>query len=307
VSVEVSVIVPTHDRIDTLPEVLAAVEAQRAPFAFELVVVDDGSTDGTGGWLAGRPFAVPARVVSQDNGGPAAARNAGVAAAAAPLVAFLGDDTVPDSGWLAAHREAHARRGDSPALAVIGHTRWHRRMRLNPFLRYINDHGLQFGYALIDDPDDVPFNFFYTSNLSLGRDLLAAEPFDTRFPYAAWEDIETSYRLKRRGMRLVYERRAVAEHDHPTDLARFADRQERSGYSAVVFYRLHPELGPFLGVGPDGPPPLPPAAGQRWREGLVRALQNFPVRLPGTWERVLRYHYIRGLHRAWRGGAESGA
>ncbi len=298
-----SVVVPTFNRMDTLPEVLAAVEAQRTPFEFELVVVDDGSTDGTAAWLAERRFAVPARVVTQPNRGPAAARNAGVAAASAPRVAFLGDDTVPDSGWLAAHRDAHARRGDPPELAVIGHTRWHRRMRLNPFLRYINDHGLQFGYALIDDPDDVPFNFFYTSNLSLARDLLLAEPFDLRFPYAAWEDIETSYRLKKRGLRLVYQPAAVTEHDHPTDLERFATRQERSGYSAVVFYRLHPELGPFLGLGPQGPPPLPPAGRQRVLEGLVRALQNLPVRLPRTWETVLRYHYIRGLHRGWNGDA----
>ena len=67
----------------------------------------------------------------------------------------------------------------------------------------------------------------------------------------------------------------------------------------MVFYKLHPELGSFLGVGPDGPPPLPPAAPQKRKEALVRALQNLPFRLPNLWEDVLRYHYIRGLHRAW--------
>jgi hypothetical protein len=67
----------------------------------------------------------------------------------------------------------------------------------------------------------------------------------------------------------------------------------------VVFHRLHPELGAFLGLGPDGPPPLPAARPQRWRETVVRSLQNLPVRLPGLWEEVLRYHYIRGLHRGW--------
>jgi glycosyltransferase involved in cell wall biosynthesis len=307
---EVSVVIPTHDRFDTLPEVVAAVEAQQVGFPFELVVVDDGSTGDTPRWLAGHRFAVPARVITQPNRGPAAARNAGVEAARGRLVAFLGDDTVPSGGWLAAHREAHARRGDPAGLAVIGYTGWHPRMRLTPFLRHINDHGLQFGYAIIDDPEDVPFNFFYTSNLSLPRELLRAEPFDLTFPYPAWEDIETSYRLKRRGMRLVYEPRAVTAHDHPTDFARFTGRQERSGYSAVVFWRLHPELGPFLGVGSEGPPPLPPRWSQRAAELLVRALQNFPIWLPKLWERALRYHYIRGLHRAWgeasRGGPAEG-
>jgi len=212
--------------------------------------------------------------------------NTGVAAAAGRWVFFLGDDTVPSPGWLATHREAHRRRGDDPHLAVIGYTAWHRRMRLNPFLRYVNEYGLQFGYALIGDKkEDVPFNFLYTSNLSMPRDLLLAEPFDLRFPYAAWEDIELGYRLKRRGMRLVYESSAIVAHDHPTDLARFAARQERAGYCAVVFYRLHPELGGFLGLGPDGPPPLPPEAPQKRREHLVRALQNWPVRTPKLWGR----------------------
>lgn len=296
---EFSVVIPTHNRLDVLPEVLAALEAQKRAPEFEVVVVDDGSDDGTGEWLAGREFRVPVRALTQENRGPAAARNRGVAEAQAPRVAFLGDDTVPAPGWLAAHREAHRRRGDRPEQAVIGHTRWHPRMRLTPFLRYINDHGLQFGYALIDDPDRVPFNFLYTSNLSLARERLVAEPFDLRFPYPAWEDIEASYRLFERGLTLAYEPRAVAAHDHPTDYDRFTVRQERSGYSAVVFYRLHPELGPFLGLAPQGPPPLPPARLQRLREGLVRALQHLPVKLPRLWEEALRYHYIRGLHRGW--------
>ncbi|HVS00185.1 MAG TPA: glycosyltransferase [Thermoanaerobaculia bacterium] len=296
---EVSVVIPTHNRLQALAEVLQGLQFQEGPPEFEVVVVDDGSTDGTSDWLRNRSFQLPLRVLTQENRGPAAARNTGVAVAAGKWVAFLGDDTVPSPGWLAAHRAAHRRRGDDPYLAVIGYTAWHPRMRLTPFLRYINEHGLQFGYALIQNPEDVPFNFFYTSNLSLPRDLLLAEPFDLRFPYAAWEDIEVSYRLKRRGLRLVYESSAKVLHDHPTDFARFASRQEKAGYCAVVFHRLHPELGPFLGIGPDGPPPVPDAGRQQWLERLVRVLQRGPIHLPKVWEEVLRFHYIRGLHRAW--------
>lgn len=297
---EMSVVIPTHNRLEVLTEVMSALVRQEGAPPFEVVVVDDGSTDGTADWLRGRSFDLALRVLTQENRGPAAARNTGVAVAAGRWVAFLGDDTVPAIGWLAAHRGAHRRHGDDPHLAVIGHTGWHPRMRLTPFLRYINEHGLQFGYALIRDPEDVPFNFFYTSNLSLPRDLLLAEPFDLRFPYAAWEDIEVSYRLKKRGLHIVYEPSASVAHDHPTDLARFAARQERAGYCAVVFYRLHPELGGFLGIGPDGPPPLPDGAAQRRRERLVRALQKCSIALPKLWEDVLRFHYVKGLHRAWQ-------
>jgi hypothetical protein len=104
---------------------------------------------------------------------------------------------------------------------------------------------------------------------------------------------------------LLYEETAVVDHDHPTSLARFCSRQERVGYSGVVFYRRHPELGGFLGLGPEGPPPLPSRARQRLLEGVARALQrsHVPLRTPRLWETVLRYHYIAGLRRGWAEGA----
>jgi GT2 family glycosyltransferase len=295
-----SVVIPTHDRLASLQEVLAAVEAQSGAAELEIVVVDDGSTDGTREWLAAHEFSVPAVVVRQERSGPAAARNAGVAAARGERIAFLGDDTVPAPTWLAEHARAHRERGGSPMLAILGRTRWHHRIRVTPFLDYLNEDGRQFGYGLIRGGEEVPFNFFYTSNLSLARELLVAEPFDVRFPFAVWEDIECSYRLHRRGLRLVYEPAAVVEHDHPTDLESFSARQERAGAAAVVFHRLHPELGPFLGLGPQGPPALPSAAWYRACRALARALDGLPVRGAVLWDAILRYHYIAGLQRGWR-------
>jgi glycosyltransferase involved in cell wall biosynthesis len=304
---DVSVVIPTFNRIDTLPEVLASLAAQEGAPEFEVIVVDDGSTDETARWLqAGAPGALALRLLRQENRGPAAARNAGVAAARGRWVAFLGDDTVPSPGWLRRLHDTLERRCD-PAAAVIGRTEWHPRMRVTPFLRHINQNGAQFGFALIEDPEDVPFTFFYTSNLCLERRMLLEEPFDQTFPYPAWEDIEAAYRLKRKGMRLYYEARAEVRHDHPTDLERFCRRQEKAGYCAVVFYRRHPELGSMLGLGPSGPPP---PLGWSWRLGRVmaRALQRLPVVTPRLWDEVLRGHYILGLHRGWaeRMGATEG-
>ncbi len=305
---EVSVVIPTCNRRRILGEVLDALAAQREAPRFEIVVVDDGSTDGTFEWLEQRAVpgssrsGPPLRLLRQQNRGPAVARNRGVAAAAGAIVAFLGDDTVPEPGWLAAHWEVHrAARGEA-RLAVLGYTGWHARLRPTPFLRYINEQGPQFGYALIQDPGNVPFNFFYTSNLSLPRALLIEEPFDESFPDPAWEDIEAAYRLFRRGLRLVYRPQARLQHDHPTDFRRFCVRQERAGYGAVIFARRHPELAGFLGLGADGPGPLPSRLSRLPREWLVRALQSFPLSLPGMWDEALRVHYLRGLHRAWREG-----
>jgi len=297
----VSIVIPTFNRMDTLPEVLSALTRQSEAPAFEVIVVDDGSTDDTARWLASRePDALELRTIRQSNRGPAAARNAGVAAARGRWVAFLGDDTVPSPGWLGRIHQAAERR-DDPGVAVIGRTEWHPRMRVTPFLRHINDHGAQFGFALIDDAEDVPFNFFYTSNLCLGRSLLLEDPFDESFPFAAWEDIETAYRLRAKGMRIRYQPEAVVWHDHPTDLERFCRRQEKAGFSAVLFYRRHPELGPMLGLGEDGPPPGL-GVGWRFRKVMARALQRSPLATPKLWDEVLRGHYIIGLHRGWASG-----
>src|SRR3954452_9481264 len=111
---EFSVVIPTYNRLEVLSEVLQALEFQQGPPPFEVVVVEDGSTDGTADWLRGRAFRIPLRGLVQENHGRAAARTTGVAAASGRSVAFLGDDTVPSAGWLAAHREAHPKRGDAP-------------------------------------------------------------------------------------------------------------------------------------------------------------------------------------------------
>jgi hypothetical protein len=192
--------------------------------------------------------------------------------------------------------------GDGERAAVIGRTDWHPRMRQNAFLREINEHGLQFGFALITDPENVPFNFFYTSNLALARSLLVREPFDLGFPYPAWEDIELGYRLTtRHGLRLRYRPEAHTLHYHPTRFDRFCRRQWQAGYSALVFARRHAELAEWVGVGKGGVPP----AGRRplVLEALARCLQFLPVRrapraVVRLWENVLRWHYSAGLRAA---------
>ena len=129
---EYSVVIPTFNRMDVLPEVLAALEAQEEAPSFEVVVIDDGSSDGTAEWLAGCRWRIPVEAVSQPNRGPAEARNRGVQLASGGRVAFLGDDTVPSRGWLAAHYRAVQARSDRDRVAVLGYTGWHSRMRLMP-------------------------------------------------------------------------------------------------------------------------------------------------------------------------------
>ena len=301
-TVSFSVVIPTFQRPDTLALVLEALGRQASPPRFEVIVVDDGSRDRTGDFLRSFSPPYPFRSFRQENSGPAAARNRGIAESRESHVLFLGDDTVPEENLLDAHARAHAEPRSFP-VAVLGYTTWPRGRRVSPFLHHINEYGLQFGYGLIDDPEAVPFNFFYTSNISLPRALLlSAGLFDTTFPHAAWEDIEIAYRMAKMGMRILYRRQAVARHHHDITFASFRRRQEKAGEAAAIFYEKHPELGPFLAV----PQALQFEKDNAFKEGVLRLWAELSERweLPGgrgALDHVLRRDSLRGLNRALNG------
>lgn len=296
-----SVVIPTYRRPDVLFRVLDALGSQESPPDFEVIVVDDGSGDSTAERLRAYAPRYPFRPFFQENSGPARARNRGVTEARGSHVLFLGDDTVPEPPLLAVHAESHALAGESP-VAVLGYTTWPRGRKVSPFLHHINEYGLQFGYGLIEDPEAVPFNFFYTSNISLRRRLLEeAGLFDTTFPHAAWEDIELAYRLSAGGMKILYRPRAVARHHHDITFASFRRRQEKSGEAAAIFFEKHPELGHFLGV----PQALTRADGSPIEDRALALWASLAERwdLPGglrAVDRVLRHDYLRGLGRGLR-------
>jgi glycosyltransferase involved in cell wall biosynthesis len=98
VDVRFSVVISTRDRADLVPRAINSVLAQRA-VDFELIVVDDGSRDDTPKVLAGFDDQ-RLRVIRRANGGPAAARNTGIAAASGEWTVFLDDDDVALPGWL---------------------------------------------------------------------------------------------------------------------------------------------------------------------------------------------------------------
>ncbi len=245
-----SVVIPTYNRVGELRRVLGGLAGQaRSPdIELEVIVVDDGSEDETGPWLAEVGVEQGWIVTRQTNAGPATARNRGVRKATGEIVLFLGDDTIPQAGWLMAHLEEHRLFGGTGPLAVLGHTSFPPDAE-SPFMRFINEYGAQFGYSIIEDPRSVPFNFFYTSNVSLPRDeLIRHGGFREDFPAAAWEDIEFSYRAQKAGLSLCYQPRARSIHEHCVRPRTFCRRQRTSGLSAAIFQSLHPELTSLLGV-----------------------------------------------------------
>ena len=242
----VSVVIPTHNRKEKLLACLEALGRQTVlPQEFEVVVVDDGSTDGTRGALEERSFPFALRYFRQDPAGPGAARNLGIAEARGELVLFIGDDILADERLIEEHLVAHATRPDQGA-AILGHIDWPSSLPRNAVMEYVcGDAMLQFAYSYIPAAHTLDHRFFYTSNISLKRQFLAEAAdagigFDPDFRHAAFEDSEYAYRLMPRGLRIHYAPAARAFHDHWMDLDSFAGRELGAGRMAVVFYRKHP-------------------------------------------------------------------
>jgi len=206
----VSIVVPTYNRRVSLRRLIEALGRQTYPPAkFEVIVVDDGSTDGTVDFVRtweGARFRL--RILEQAHAGPAAARNAGVEAATGTLILFLDDDVVPIESLIREHVETHA---SVPDAVVIGPMSppgtWPRPV----WVRW-EEEKLQSQYgAMLAGRWTCTARQFYTGNASLARQrFLEAGGFDTTFQRA--EDVELGYRLHDAGALFVFNARADVLH-----------------------------------------------------------------------------------------------
>lgn len=244
---ELSVVIPTLGRTERLARTLAALAAQDVdPRRFEVIVVGDPGDDlaalDAAIDAAGRPYA--ARRLIREAPAVGAARNLGWRSARAPVVLFLGDDILGAPRLVAEHLAWHARHPD-PRDGVLGHVTWARELEITPFMRWL-ERGLQFDYFSIDGID-AGFGHFYTANISVKRSLLErVGGFDEeRFPFL-YEDLDLGYRLHDVGFRLLYNRRARAEHLHPTTIEGWAPRMAATATAERRWVALHPELPAYF-------------------------------------------------------------
>jgi GT2 family glycosyltransferase len=239
-----SIVIPTKDRVDVLGRTLDALGGQRRPSGgFEVLVVENGSSDRTSSMVARRQqsFPVPLHLLSEPKPGPAAARNRGVSQAVGEIVLFLGDDMIPaDPELVAGHARLHGRQTDR-MLGVLGRVEWHPEEPRTPFMRWLETQGPQFDFRSLDPGPVSPATHFVTANVSVKRDvLIASGGFDERFPYAALEDVELGRRLAASGVVLDYAPQLLVHHVHPTTLADSLERMVKVGRSAALFHRIHP-------------------------------------------------------------------
>ncbi|MEM7583237.1 MAG: glycosyltransferase family A protein [Acidobacteriota bacterium] len=308
---DLTVVLATYNRRPILERTLEALDAQ-SERDFDIVVVDDGSSDDTWPWLQARAAQNPRLTVErQANAGQGQARNRALRRVAGGLVLFLGDDIIARPELISEHRAAHAAADAEPgATAVVGFTDWHRAaLRVTPLLEMINREGHQFGYGHMNAGAEVPFTCFYTSNISLPRALLGEAPFDSAFAEYGWEDVELGYRLARDGLKILYHPQAAAEHLHAMDLPGVFARQRQVGRGIHTLLALHPELADSPHLAPsEAPrwqplgrhliPPLLPVLNAVDRAGLPLSKR--------LWHRVLMCGYYLGRDEASPQAAQPG-
>jgi glycosyltransferase involved in cell wall biosynthesis len=241
---EVSILMPCYNRGYDLAHVLEAYDLQSTHSSFEVIAVDDASTDNTYQLLTSYcPRNYLLRVFRlEKNSGPASARNRGLLEVNSPLIIMVGDDILPTKDFVLNHELAH-KKYFKTEYSILGKLLWANDIPINTLMKHIDGAGAeQFSYYYLKPGTVYDFRHFYTSNISIKREMLfrVKHFFDTDFQYPAYEDVELSYRLSQKGMKIIYDDCPVAYHYHYHTIWSFSERQYRCGQMAILLIKKHP-------------------------------------------------------------------
>jgi len=236
----ISVVIPTYNRLPILRKCLDALENQVLNDKiknFEIVIVDDGSTDGTVDWIRNNIQTYPHLILfEQSHGGPALGRNLGVEKSKGDLIVFIDSDLVVDKHFLKNHVDSL-----SKAWKKLGN-------------RKCFTYGAVINTSNFYNPNSEPFKlqdmswaYFATGNVAIDKKVLEISGlFDTSFRLYGWEDLELGERLRNMGVKLIKCPRAIGYHWHPAltldqipQLIRIEKERAKMG---LIFYRKHPTL-----------------------------------------------------------------
>lgn len=248
--IDISVIIPTLNRLEILKKSLVAWERLNkfTKYKYELIYVDGCSEDDTVKFLK-KNKSLPIKVIEKIPNGVSSQRNVGICASSGKRILFTGDDIFPEKNLLDLHIEIGKKIGLQNAL--LGNIEWHSDLKNNYLNKHITEIGCeQFDFTHLKPNSFTNFQHFYTSNVSLDRATLYQENifFNEEFTLPNYEDIELAYRLEKKGLRIFYSPRIQSYHYHPYNLDGFCRRQYIAGKMSIVFKTLHPDADYLLGI-----------------------------------------------------------
>ena len=235
----VSIVIPTYNRKPILEKCLSALEKQKLNknvLDYEIVVVDDGSTDGTSNWIRKNKKILPhVSLYEQKHGGPALGRNLGVIKSKYEIIIFIDSDLVVLENFIVCHVEkllSSWRKNNSKCFtygSVINTS------------NFANPQSEKYKIT------DTSFAYFATGNVAISKELiLSVGLFDSSFSLYGWEDLELGERLRKQGTRLIKCPKAVGFHWHPPfnceQIESLVAQEKERANMAIIFFKKHPNL-----------------------------------------------------------------
>jgi len=238
-----SAILCTFNRAELLSRALDSILAQTLDKSdFELIIIDDGSSDHTRNVVESFAHRLPISYAYQANAGLASAKNHGIYRSRSPILLFLDDDDICSPTLFTEHLKTHAKYPDAH-FAVLGYTTLDPMLAKKPLLHYVTElECYLFSYPNLKDGDVLDYTYFWGGRSSCKRNFLIEHGvFNPVFRFGC-EDIELGYRLSKQNFRVVYNAHAVSTMVRDISFDAFCARLIQQGESQYVFSQLHPDM-----------------------------------------------------------------
>jgi glycosyltransferase involved in cell wall biosynthesis len=232
-----SIVIPTHNSAAVIPLVFQALKRQEYN-EFEVVLVDDASTDGTAQTAEACAGGLKLRILrSEENLGRARARNFGIENSRGDLIVLLDSDIEAVPAYVGLHVALHARR---ERAVGVGALRYPESLAGRALARYYSSRG----GARLQPGQRLPGKYFVSCLASFPKTLFTeVEGFNPEFSTYGGEDLELGLRFEKCGAHLEYLPRAVGYHHHLRSLKDVVKTLEKYGETGIpIVLRSHPEF-----------------------------------------------------------------